>query len=165
MDTLADSPLIPASILFSIPSAHPPTQGSGSLVYTLKVVYGIWYIAYGFACFSLRICPCPNRASGKGEAYFLLVFSLSLFLVFRSCYPYLPDISDAWWLQVPCCGRSLLVHSAGVTLRPSRHPLSLVLVCSLDAFPLPQRIARLSLLCLLHASLMRLFGQIRSRAG
>ena len=163
MDSLADSPLIPASILFSIPSAHPPTQGSGSFVYTFEVVYGIWPMAS--LVFSLRICPCPNRASGKGEAYFLLVFSLSLFLVFGSCYPYLQDISDALWLQVSCCGRSLLVHSAGVTLRPSLHPLSLVLVCSLDAFPLPQRIARLSLLCLLHASLMRLSGQIRSRAG
>ena len=114
--------------------------------------------------FSLYRCPCPNRVSGKGEAYFLFVFSLSLFLVFGSCYPYLLDISDVWWLQVSCCGRSLLVHSAGVTLRPSRHPLSIVLACSLDTFPLPQRIARLSLLCLLHASLMRLSGQIRSRA-
>ena len=163
MDTLADSPLIPASILFSIPSAHPPTQGSGSFVLCLTGY--VWYMAYGFACFSLRICPCPNRASGKGEANFLFVFSLSLFLVCGSCYPYLPDISDAWWRQDSCCGWSLLVHSAGVTLRPSRHPLSIVLVCSLDAFPLPQRIARLSLLRLLHASLMRLSGQIRSRAG
>ena len=163
MDTLADSPLIPASILFSIPPAHPPTQGSGSFVLCLTGY--VWYMAYGFACFSLHICPCPNRASGKGEAYFLFVFSLSLFLVFGSCYPYLQDISDAWWLHVSCCGRSLLVHSAGVTLRPSRHPLWLVLVCSLDAFPLPQRIARLSLLCLLHASLMRFSGLIRSRGG
>ena len=59
----------------------------------------------------------------------------------------------------------MLVHSASVTLRPSRHPMSIVLVCSLDAFPLPQRIARLSLLCLLHASLMRFSGLIRSRGG
>ena len=163
MDTLTDSPLIPASILFSIPSAHPPTQGSGSFVLCLTGY--VWYMAYGFACFSLHICPCPNRASGKRVDYFLLVFSLSLFLVFWSCHPYLPDISDTWWLQVSCCGRSLLVHSAGITLRPSRHPLSIVLVCSLDAFPLPQRIARLSLLCLLHASLMLFSGLIRSRAG
>ena len=163
MDTLADSPLIPASILFSIPSAHPPTQGSGSFVYTILVVCVIWPMAS--LAFSLHICPCPNRASGKGAAYFLLVFSLSLFLIFGSCYPYLPDISDTWWLQVSCCGRSLLVHSAGVTLRPSRHPFTLILVCRLDAFPLPQRIARLSLLCLLHASLMLFSGQIRSQVG
>ena len=45
MDTLADSPLIPASILFSIPSAHPPTQGSGSSVYALQVMCGIWPMA------------------------------------------------------------------------------------------------------------------------
>ena len=56
--------------------------------------------------FSLYRCPCPNRVSGKGEAYFLFAFSLSLFLVFGSCYPYLQDISDVWWLQVSCCGRS-----------------------------------------------------------
>ena len=164
MDTLADSPLIPASILFSIPSAHPPTQGR--FLYFYAILVSVWWsMAMLCMAFCFFACPCPNRASGKGEAYFLVVFSLSLFLVFGSCYRYLPDISDAWWLQVSCCGRSLLVHSAGVTLRPSRHPLSLFLVCSLDAFPLPQRIARLSLLCLLHASLMRLSGQIRSRAG
>ena len=119
MYTLADSPLIPASILFSMPTAHPPTQGSGSFLLCLTGY--VWYMAYGFACFSLRICPCPNRAFGKAEAYLLFVFSLSLFLVFGSCYPYLQDISDAWWRQVSCCGRSLLVHSSGVTLRPSRH--------------------------------------------
>ena len=49
MDTLADSPLIPASILFSIPSAHPPTQGSGSFLLCLTGY--VWYMAYGFACF------------------------------------------------------------------------------------------------------------------
>ena len=45
MDTLADSPLIPASILFSIPSAHPPTQGSDSSIYALQVICGIWPVA------------------------------------------------------------------------------------------------------------------------
>ena len=145
-------------------SSHPPPKaGSYTFMPFWSLFCCIWlccaWLSYLFAC------PYPNRASGKGEAYFLFVFSLSLFLVFGSCYPHLQDIFDAWWLQVPCCGRSLLVHSAGVTLRPSRHPFTLILVCSLDAFPLPQRIARLSLLRLLHASLMLFSGLIRSRAG
>ena len=123
MDTLADSPLIPASILFSIPSAHPPTQGSGSFLLCLTGY--VWYLAYGFACFSLRICPCPNRASGKGEAYFLPFppFPYSWILNFSGLTAYLLSITDTWWLQVSCCGRSLFVHSSGVTIRPSQASL------------------------------------------
>ena len=162
MDTLTDSPLIPASIIFSVPSAHPPTQGCDSSIYTLQVVYGIWPMS---SLVSNFVYHCQNRASGKEDGYFLFFFSLSLFLVFGSCFSCLQDISDAWWLLVSCCRRSLLVHSAGVTLRPSRHPLSLILVCSLDTFSLSLRIARLSLLCLLHASQMLLSMEIWSRAG
>ena len=45
----------------------------------------------------------------------------------------------SWYLvaTVSCCGRSLLVHSSGVTFCVSRHLLLFVLVCCLDAFPLP----------------------------
>ena len=77
----------------------------------------------------LLVCPCPNRGSGKGEAYFLPFppFPYSWILNFSGLVAYLPDISDAWWLQVSCCGRSLFVHSSGVIIRPSQASLY---VCS-----------------------------------
>ena len=164
MDTLADSPLIPASILFSIPPAHPPTQGSGSFL--LCHTGSMCYLAYGFACFSLRICPCPNRASGKGEAYFLAAFFLSLFLAFGSCQAPLSVVHDTWWPRVSCRGRSLLVHSSVVALLPSWHLLLFVLVGCLDAFPLPHEdCTAFFCFALLCTSLMLFGGLIRSRGG
>ena len=75
MDTLADSPLIPASILFSIPSAHPPTQGSGSFLLCLTGY--VWYVAYGFACFLISHAPVRTGHLAKERP---ISYSFSLYL-------------------------------------------------------------------------------------
>ena len=75
MDTLADSPLIPASILFSIPSAHPPTQGSGSFLLCLTGY--VWYVAYGFACFLTSHAPVRTGHLAKERP---ISYSFSLYL-------------------------------------------------------------------------------------
>ena len=75
MDTLTDSPLIPASILFSIPSAHPPTQGSGSFLLCLAGY--MWYMAYGFACFLTSHAPVRTGHLAKERP---ISWSLSFYL-------------------------------------------------------------------------------------
>ena len=137
MDILADSPLIPASFFWILclrPTRHPRQ------VPLLLCHSGLCFVVYDDAVHGflfLFVCPCPNRASGKGEAYSLPAFFLSLFLAFGSCPASLSVVHGTWWLRVSCCGRSLLVHSSGVTFCLSRHLLLFVLVCCLDAFPLP----------------------------
>ena len=96
---------------------------------------GLWLCCAWLSLY--LVCPCPNRASGKGEAYLLVAFFLSLFLAFGSCPASLSVVHGTWWLRVSCCGRSLLVHSSGVTFCVLRHLLLFVLVCCLDAFPSP----------------------------
>ena len=106
-------------------SDPPAAQGRFLFPITIMVrlfVYGD--AGHGFL-FSLFLCPCPSRASGKGEAYFLVVssFSYSWILNFSGLDAYLLSFTDTWWLQVSCCGRSLFVHSSGVTIRPSQASL------------------------------------------
>ena len=166
MDILADSPLIPASFfLDSMSSTHPPPKaGSCTFMPFWSLFSGLW-LCCAWLSFYL-VCPCPNRASGKGEAYFLVAFFLSLFLAFGSCPASLSVVHGTWWLRVSCCGRSLLVHSSGVTFCVSRHLLLFVLVCCLDAFPLPHEdCTAFFCFALLCTSLMLFGGLIRSRGG
>ena len=112
--------LIPASILFSYIFA-PPTTRTDSFTYTILVLFCLWLR------FLLHyVCPCPNRASGKGVAYFLFVFSLFLFLALRVLLPIFWTFLILGRHKFRVVDRLLLVHSAGVTLRPSRHPLLLL---------------------------------------
>ena len=76
MDTLTDSPLIPASILFSIPSAHPPTQGSGSFLLCLAGY--MWYMAYGFACFLTSHAPVRTGHLAKEMPIFARFLFISI---------------------------------------------------------------------------------------
>ena len=106
-------------------SDPPAAQGRFLYYITILVrlmVYG--NAGHGFLL-SLFLCPCPNRASGKGEAYFLPFppFPYSWILNFSGLVAYLLSITDTWWLQVSCCRRSLFVHSSGVTIRPSQASL------------------------------------------
>ena len=166
MDILADSPLIPASFfLVPMSSTHPPPKaGSCTFMPFWSLFCGLWLCC---AWLSFRLaCPCPNRASGKGEACFLVAFFLSLFLAFGSCTASLSVVYGTWWPRVSCCGRSLLVHSSGVTFCVSRHLLLFVLVCCLDAFPSPHEdCTAFFYFALLCTSLMLFGGLIRSRGG
>ena len=85
MDTLADSPLIPASILFSIPSAHPPTQGSGSFLLCLTGY--VWYMAYGFACFLTSYMPLSEQGIWQRRGLFLVRFLFISILGIRVLLP------------------------------------------------------------------------------
>ena len=117
-------------------SPHPPPKaGPCTFMPFWSLFCGLWLCCAWLSLY--LVCPCPNRASGKGEAYSLPAFFLSLFLAFGSCPASLSVVHGTWWLRVSCCGRSLLVHSSGVTFCLSRHLLLFVLVCCLDAFPLP----------------------------
>ena len=93
MDTLADSPLIPASILFSIPSAHPPTQGSGSSVYALQVMCGIWPMA---SLVFTSYMPLSEQGIWQGSGLFLIRFLYIPILGSSGLVAYLLDVSDTW---------------------------------------------------------------------
>ncbi len=166
MDILADSPLIPASFfLDSMSSAHPPPKAGPSTFMPFWSLFGGLWLCWAWLSY-LFACPCPNRASSKGEAYLLVAFFLTQFLAFGSCPASLSVVHGTWWLRVSCCGRSLLVHSSGVTFCESRHLLLLVLVCCLDAFPLPHEdYTAFFCFALLCTSLMLFGGLIRSRGG
>ena len=166
MDILADSPLIPASFfLDSMSSTHPPPKAGPSTFMPFWSLFGGLWLCWAWLSY-LFACPCPNRASGKGEAYLLVAFFLTQFLAFGSCPASLSVVHGTWWLRVSCCGRSLLVHSSGVTFCESRHLLLLVLVCCLDAFPLPHEdYTAFFCFALLCTSLMLFDGLIRSRGG
>ena len=96
MDILADSPLIPASFfLDSMSSTHPPPKaGSFTLFHSGLCLEVYSYAVHGFLF--LFVCPCPNRASGKGEAYSLPAFFLSLVLAFGSCPASLSVVHGTW---------------------------------------------------------------------
>ena len=166
MDILADSPLIPASF-FLVPmySTHPPPRTDSFTFMPFRSLFcGLW-LCCAWLSFYL-VCPCPNRASGKGEAYFIVAFFASQFLASGSCPASLSVVHGTWWPRVSCCGRSLLVHSSVVALLPSWHLLLFVLVCCLDAFSLPHEdCTAFFCFALLCTSLMLFGGQIRSRGG
>ena len=144
MDILADSPLIPASFfLDSMSSTHPPPKAGPSTFMPFWSLFGGLWLCWAWLSY-LFACPCPNRASGKGEAYLLVAFFLSLFLAFGSCPASLSVVHGTWWPRVSCCGRSLLVHSSGVALLPSWHFYCLFLSAALMLFLCLMRIARLS---------------------
>ena len=166
MDILADSPLNPASFfLVPMSSTHPPPRAdSFTFMPFWSLFCGLW-LCCAWLSFYL-VCPCPNRASGKGETYFLVAFFVSQFLAFGYCPASLSVVHGTWWPRVSCCGRSLFVHSSGVTFCVSRHLLLLVLVCYLDAFPLPhEECTAFFCFALLCTSLMLFGGLIRSRGG
>ena len=166
MDILADSPLIPASFFLGFYVFDPPAaQGRSLFPIAIPVSVLVLWLCCAWLSFYLA-CPCPNRASGKGEAYFTVAFFLSLFLAFGSCPASLSVVHGTWWPRVSCCGRSLLVHSSVVALLPSWHLLLFVLVCCLDAFPLPHEdCTAFFCFALLCTSLMLFGGLIRSRGG
>ena len=166
MDILADSPLNPASFFLDSMSSTPPaTQGRLLTFMPFWSLFGGLWLCWAWLSY-LFACPCPNRASGKGEAYLLVAFFLTQFLAFGSCPASLSVVHGTWWLRVSCCGRSLLVHSSGVTFCESRHLLLLVLVCCLDAFPSPHEdCTAFFCFALLCTSLMLFGGLIRSRGG
>ncbi len=144
MDILADSPLIPASFfLVPMSSTHPPPKADSLTFMPFWFLFCDLWLCCAWLSFYL-VCPCPNRAFGKGEAYFLVAFFLSLFLAFGSCPAPLSVIHGTWWPQVSCCGRFLFVHSSGVTLCVSRHLLLSFLSAALMLFLCLMRITRLS---------------------
>lgn len=144
MDILADSPLIPASFFLGFYVFDPPAaQGRSLFPIAIPVSVLVLWLCCAWLSFYLA-CPCPNRASGKGEAYFTVAFFLSLFLAFGSCPASLSVVHGTWWPRVSCCGRSLLVHSSGVTFCVSRIFCCLFLSAALMLFLCLMRIARLS---------------------
>ena len=166
MDILADSPLIPASFfLDSMSSTHPPPKAGSCTFMPFWSLFSALWLCCAWLSFSLRM-PLSEQGIWQRRGLFLGRF-LSIFILgFRVLSSF--SFRCSWYLvaTVSCCGRSLLVHSSGVTFCLSRHLLLFVLVCCLDAFPLPHEdCTAFFCFALLCTSLMLFGGLIRSRGG
>ena len=124
MDILADSPLIPASFFWILclrPTRHPRQ------VPVLLCHSGLCFVVYGDAGHGFlfpRRMPLSEQGIWQRRGLFLRNRFLSIFILgFRVLSSF--SFRCSWYLvaTVSCCGRSLLVHSSGVTFCLSRHLL------------------------------------------
>ena len=146
-------------------STHPPPKAGSYTFMPFWSLFGGLWLCWAWLSFSLRM-PLSEQGIWQRRGLFLGRF-LSIFILgFRVLSSFSFRCSCTWWLRVLCCGRSLLVHSSGVTFCVSRHLLLFVLVCCLDAFPLPHEdCTDFFCFALLCTSLMLFGGLIRSRGG
>ena len=160
MDILTDSPFDPclnSLFLYLRPTHHP---------YRFFHLYHSGLILSMATLSSSLRMPLSEQGIWQRRGLSLGRF-LSIFILgFRVLSSF--SFRCSWYLvaTVSCCGRSLLVHSSGVTFCVSRHLLLFVLVSCLDAFPLPHEdCTAFFCFALLCVSLMLFGGLIRSRGG
>ena len=146
-------------------STHPPPKAGSSIFIPFWSLFCCLWLCCAWLSFSLRM-PLSEQGIWQRRGLSLGRFLPISILGFRVLYSF--SFRCSWYLvaTVSCCGRSLLVHSSGVTFCVSRHLLLFVLVCCLDAFPLPHEdCTAFFCFALLCTSLMLFGGLIRSRGG